>query len=96
MSRWLVLLLVLVGLFCAVFPIMLIGDRGGGTTRILFVISAGAVSLAALGLLSPHWPPAFWSWLPLPLRIAGTIAFVGVVLVAVLYLAAILGAMFLF
>jgi hypothetical protein len=68
MSRWLVLLLVLVGLFCAVFPILLIGDRGGGTTRMLFAISAAAVSLAALGLLSPQWPPAFWSWLRLDPR----------------------------
>jgi hypothetical protein len=89
------LLLVLVGLFCAAFPIMLIGDRGGGTTRLLFGISAAAVSLAALGLLSPRWPPAFWSWLPLPLRVVLTVEFVGVVLVAALYVAVILGAILL-
>ena len=95
MPRWIVLLLVLVGMFCAVFPIVLIGDRGGGITRILLAISAGAVSLAAIGLLSPQWPPAFWSRVPLPLRVMLTVAFVGVVLVAALFVAAILGAIFL-
>ena len=95
MPRWIVLLLGLVGLFCAVFPIILIGDRGGGVTRSFLAISAGSVSLAALGLLSPHWPPAFWSWLPLPLRVMLTVGFIGVVLVATLYVAAILGAIFL-
>ena len=95
MPRWIVLLLVLVGLFCAVFPIMLIGDRGGGMTRIFAAISAGALSLAAIGLLSPQWPPAFWSWVPLPLRVMLTVGFVGVVLVAALFVAVILGAIFL-
>jgi hypothetical protein len=92
MPRWVVLLLVLVGLFCAVLPIVLMGDRSGGITRILLAISAGAVSLAAIGLLSPQWPPAFWSWVPLPRRVMLTVAFVGVVLVAALFVAALLGA----
>jgi hypothetical protein len=95
MSRWIVLLLVVVGLFCAVFPIVLIGDRGGGIGRMFLAISAGAVSLAAIGLVSPQWPPAFWSWVPLPLRVMLTVGFMAVVLVAALYVAAILGAIFL-
>jgi hypothetical protein len=95
MARWIVLLLVVVGVFCAVLPIVLIGDRGGGVTRIFLAISAGAVTLAAIGLLSPQWPPAFWSWVPLPLRVMLTVAFVGVVLVSALFFAAILGAIFL-
>jgi hypothetical protein len=87
MPRWLAVVLAIVGVLVMAFPIVLIGDRGGGATRTFMAIGSGSVGLALLGLLSPTWPPTLWRRLPLPVRIVLTLGLVGAVLASVLFVA---------
>ena len=79
--RWFAFVSLIVGAFFMGLPILFIFDRGGGMTRLSFLLGSAVIGSALLGLLRPDWPGVLSARLPVPLRVALVMAVVAAGLV---------------